>query len=176
MKLLIILFLSILSFSSFSNAQDQKTEKTEDQMIYLKTGKSVGHFLGDTSTVMNSLGYIRYSDSFIYGAEYTSFYGNTSEVRITNFQLVTGYRHLWTKRFLPYAQFQFGQSSLKSKDEAVLKSTDGISATVDVGLDLVKVSKIKTSLGIRNSQMVFSSDTVKSGSFTDLYLTFGFVF
>ena len=167
--LIILLFIPILSFAQ----QEEVKENQEDVMIYLKTGKSIGHFTNDKNISMSSIGYTRYSGSFIYGIEYSSFFGTTTETRIQNFQVVAGYRHLWTKRFLPYVQFQFGQSSLNIPNTT---SYDGIATTLDVGLDVVKIFKIKTSTGVRTTQMIFSNDTIKNGSFTDLYLTFGFVF
>lgn len=180
-----ILALILVSFSVSAQAQvspeiangPKINEIPEDVMIYTKNGKSVANFAGTPqSVIMNSLGYIRYAEHFIYGVEYSSFYGDESGYRMTDIQAVVGYRHLWNKRFLPYANFQFGHASIANEKNGALPHGDGISVTVDVGADLFKFWKIKTSGGVRNTWATFSTKDLPAASVTDLYFTVGFVF
>jgi len=174
---ILIMVLSINAFGQVSpDAEFPKNQVPEDIMVYMRNGKSIARFPDPKNVIMNSIGYIRYAENFIYGVEFNSFYSQESKNRMINFQLVTGYRHVWNKRFLPYGSFQFGHASFKNEDKESLPSGDGIAVTLDVGLDVFKIWRVKNSYGVRNTQGIFSNNDMPNSSYTDLYWTVGFVF
>lgn len=180
MKKIVLILMMIVSTDVFGQvspeAEFPKNQVPEDVMVYMRNGKSIARFPDPQSVTMNSIGYIRYAENFIYGVEFNSFYSQESKNRMTNFQLITGYRHIWNKRFLPYGTFQFGHASFKNEDDGSLPSGDGVAVTLDVGLDVFKIWRVKNSFGVRNTWGTFSNKDMPNASFTDLYWTVGFVF
>lgn len=171
-----VLFGLIFATSIVSFSQEVEKQTQEDSMIYFRDGKSIVNFDSKSkSAIVNSLGYIRYSGVFMYGAEFTSNYIKESQIRFLNYQISAGYRHLWTKSVLPYAMIQIGYSSFKNEDPT-LESGEGVSRSVDMGLDIYKLWKVKTSIGFKTTNMNFNNQLIQSANSNDLYLMIGFVF
>jgi hypothetical protein len=148
----------------------------EDSMLYIRNAQTVGRITAPQEIVMNSVGYMRYAEQFIYGLEYNSYYAKSIDTRVTNVEGILGYRVLWNKRFLPYALFQFGQATLKDESGGQRYGGNGLSVTLDAGVDVIKIWKIKASLGIRTTNSTFNDPIIPSATFTDLYLMTGIVF
>ena len=181
-----LLFLSVMMVSMSSQAQvpgdypvesipengptNSQKKGAEDQMIFFRFGQSVGKLDETRNVKMNSLGYIRYNDEFIYGMEYSSYFAEKIDTRANLFQVVTGYRHVWSKRVIPYALAQFGVSNFSG-----MSSSSGISTTLDVGVDAFKYNHVKGSFGVRKSFITSDDKIFPDANFTDLYVMIGFV-
>lgn len=185
MKKLLMILMTMISLQSFAQGEmippigeDPVTRSVpEDSMAYLRTGQTVGSFNSvPTEVIMNSAGYLRYAENFIYGIEYNSFYSDQIQLRTTNLQGLIGYRVLWNKRFLPYALFQFGQASLKDESGQDRYRGTGIAVTIDAGVDLIKIWRAKGSFGIRHTDNSYNNASMPKASFTDLYFMTGIVF
>lgn len=180
MKLLINLLIIIFSLNSFSqvdeNVSPPKNKVPEESMIYMRNGKSIARFTNPETVIMNSIGYLRYSDSIFYGIETNSFYSSETNYRMTNLEILLGYRHIWNRSFIPYAMVQFGPASFKNESDTNLPKGEGISTTIDFGADIFKIMGFKNSLGIRNTSSTFSNKEFQSANFLDIYWMIGFVF
>lgn len=148
----------------------------EDTMIYLRNGQSVGRFGDAQAITMNGFGYLRYAEHFIYGLEYNSFYSEEIDTRAKNLNGVVGYRVIWNKRFLPYGIFSFGHGNLVDESGQNRYGGNGIAVSLDLGMDVAKLWKVKWSVGIRQTQFSFTNKILPNASFTDIYLVTGFVF
>lgn len=176
--LLLLITISLYAVSETETNYNFPIDKirNEEPMFYIKNSKTVGVFLNEKEIIMNSIGYLQYSEDFFYGLEYSSYFGKNESNRVKNLQVISGYRVLWNKKFLPYIQLQFGTSSFKNENNEELDRGDGISTTIDIGLDVFKIWKVKSSFGIRKMETSFSNANKSNFSFTDLYLMIGFVF
>jgi len=176
-KLFTFFLINLISLATLGeqNAEKEDLQKQEDSMLYFRDGKSIVSYENySQSSIVNSLGYLTYSGNFIYGAEFTSNYIKDSQLRFFHYQGVLGYRHLWTKKFLPYVLVMTGYSSFKEESKNL--TADGISKSIDLGADIYKNWRIKTSLGVKTTLSNYSSQDIKSANFTDLYVMIGFVF
>lgn len=147
----------------------------EDTYIFVRSGSTVGRFPDPDSSSLFSFGLRRLPSNFFYGVEYTTYTSASTQYEAKAVQGVLGYRIIWNNRFLPYGMIQFGSASFTDKSQ-VLSNSSGIATTVDIGVDFLKIMKIKFGTGIRHSNFNFNSKDMPNASFIDLYGIVGLEF
>jgi hypothetical protein len=157
----------------------QQISNQDFGMGYVRLGRSITSISDseNTSNLVGSLGYRHYSDSIIWGLEYSYHYDPTG-IRFNEYDVTGGFRPSVSSKVAPYLIGGAGLSASSGTNSDGQTGGDGINYFGDVGLDLINVEvtdfRLKVMGGLRLTHEELTGGYTNNRNFTDLYLAIGF--
>jgi hypothetical protein len=161
-----------------NNKVNQPVQETS--VTYFRLGRSITTESDQNSTsLMGSLGHLRYADWLAYGLDYT-YHNDPDGMRFHEYDIMIGYRATSKFRVVPYVLGGAGLSFSQDSSGQNRDGGSGINYFLDAGVELftvdVKDFNIKIMAGLKLTHETLTGGYEPTRNFEDAYLGIGLGF